>query len=99
MCGTWDVDGLMRSMPSDVFAEWLAFFRVSPWGEYRADLRAGIIASTVATMNSTGRHTYKPSDFMVDWDQPAKPAAMSDKQLRDQWRAICASLNRRKPKC
>ena len=44
------------------FAEWIAYGTVEPFGEERADLRAGIIASTVANANS--RKKFQASDFM-----------------------------------
>lgn len=47
------------------FSEWLAYEKLNPIGEQRADLRAGIIASVVASV--FGRKTYKPADFMPDF--------------------------------
>jgi hypothetical protein len=50
--------------------EWAAYFDVEPWGEERADLRAGIIASTVANVNRGRRKPFKPSDFMPEFTKP-----------------------------
>lgn len=46
--------------------EWLAYFRLDPWGESRADLRAAIVASTVANAmaRKKGGGHFKPEDFM-----------------------------------
>jgi len=41
-------DAMMARMPDRVFNEWLAFYRDEPFGEWRADLRSAIIATTVA---------------------------------------------------
>jgi len=49
-------------MDAAEFGLWLAAYQRSPWGEYRTDLQAGIIASTVANVNSTQR--FVPADFM-----------------------------------
>ena len=44
----------------------MAFERLEPWGDGRADLRAGIIASTMANMHrhSESDPVLQPSDFM-----------------------------------
>ena len=49
-------------------AEWIALDRVDPFGEWRADLRAGIVASTLANANR-GKDTkvFAPKDFMPFW--------------------------------
>ena len=46
-------------------AEWIAYDRIDPWDENRADLRAGIIASVIANVNR-GKKTkaFTPRDFM-----------------------------------
>jgi len=33
MCGTWDVDGMLAAMPSELFAEWIAYHQQEPWGD------------------------------------------------------------------
>lgn len=54
-----------REIDAREFAEWMAAYSVEPWGEERADLRAGIIASTTA--NVTAGNKTKPGDFMPDF--------------------------------
>ena len=47
------------------FMEWLAFYRIEPWGEFRADLRSGIAACGVASMwASSSGPRLRPKDFM-----------------------------------
>lgn len=53
------------------YTEWLAYHKLNPFGEQRADLRAGIIASVVASV--FGKKTYKASDFMPDFECEDKP--------------------------
>ena len=63
------------------FAEWRAYYQIEPWGEERADLRAGIIASTIANVNrGKGQKAFMPSDFMPDFDRKPKQP-MSDEQM------------------
>ena len=55
------------------FAEWQAEYELSPWGDERADLRAGIIASTIANVNRGKGKAFSPGDFMPEFDkQPQK---------------------------
>ena len=63
--GRIDVDKMLFEISSHLFSEWLAFYRLEPTGDERADLQAGIIASTIANANR-GKNTkpFKPTDFM-----------------------------------
>ncbi len=49
----------------------MAYYALEPFGEERADLQAGIIASTIANVNrdpKKRRRPYKPQDFMPKFD-------------------------------
>lgn len=51
-------------------SEWSAFLAMEPSGEERADLRAGIVSSTIANAHRQKKgKTYKPKDFMVDFNR------------------------------
>lgn len=39
LCGRWDVDGLLSDMTPAQWGEWIAYDRIEPIGEKRADLR------------------------------------------------------------
>jgi hypothetical protein len=55
------------------FTEWMEFYHQEPWGEWRSDLRAGIVAATVAN-SAGGKSTFQAKDFMPDFTDN-KPAA------------------------
>ena len=58
---------MLREMSMAELGGWLALYRVSPWGEMRADLRAGTIASVIANVNRDPKkrsRAYRPVDFM-----------------------------------
>ncbi|HEX6827845.1 MAG TPA: hypothetical protein VF104_02570, partial [Burkholderiales bacterium] len=59
------------------FTDWQHYAAAEPFGETRADLRAGIIASTVANyagkMRRDGLPPAVPTDFMPFVDRPAEP--------------------------
>jgi hypothetical protein len=67
---------------SNEFTDWMAYAELEPFGEERADLRAGIIASTIANVNR-GRHSrsYGARDFMPVFDGPR---IMSAEELQDK---------------
>ncbi len=60
-------------MPATELAEWMVYYGHQPFGDFRADLRAGMLASMIArTMG--GSKSAKPSDFMPFLDKtPAAP--------------------------
>jgi hypothetical protein len=66
------VSQAQEEINSAEFCEWLAFAEIEPFGEARADLRAGIIAATVANALSSGRKNYSASDFMPDFSGEKK---------------------------
>lgn len=70
------------------FAEWMAYYTMEPWGEDRSDLRAGIIASTIAnTQRGKRTKAFKPSDFMPNFDRPRK-CKQSPEEMRALFRLI-----------
>lgn len=59
---------------------WQAMYVVDPWGEERGDLRAGIVASSIA--NWAGKtmrkgETVAPLDYMPLVDHPKKKSNLS----------------------
>ena len=59
------VKQLLAEMDSAELTEWMAYEQVEPFGEWRADLRAGIIASTIANaLRGRGSRPLTPEDFM-----------------------------------
>lgn len=61
-----DVDRMLSDLSYRQLAEWMAFYRLHPWGDDRADVRSAIVASTVANVCQQGkrRRRYKVKDFM-----------------------------------
>lgn len=58
---------LQARVSSREFAEYWALYQLDPWGPERDDLRAGIVASTVANVNRDRRkrpRPYTPQEFM-----------------------------------
>ena len=59
------VGELLSRTSSRELTEWRAYYALEPFGEDRADLRAGVIASTMANVfRKSGTPPYKAQDFM-----------------------------------
>lgn len=77
---------LQARMGSAEFAEYLALWRLEPWGEARIDTAAATVAATVA--NHLGRRRRQLRDFLPAWLQPRARARGGDMlAVRDQFLA------------
>lgn len=66
---------MLASIPSRLLSEWMAFAELEPFGDERADLRAGIVASTIVNVNrAQGTPPVKPADFMPKFEEQVEPA-------------------------
>ncbi len=53
-------------MSASEYAEWFEYYKLEPWGEERADLRAAGVSATIANVNRGKKgKTYQPSDFLL----------------------------------
>lgn len=56
---------LLKRMGSDELSEWMAFYQLEPFGDYRADYRSGVVASTFANAHrAKDASPFRPEDFM-----------------------------------
>ncbi len=67
---------LLGRIGSDELTEWMAFYQLEPFGDMRADLRSGVIASTFANAHRA-QHTppFTPEDFMPFVERSSSPVA------------------------
>ena len=74
------------------FAEWIAYDHIEPFGEERADMRAGIISSTIAnSVRGRNRRAYKPKDFMPQYDKQTKRQNQGDMMI--VWKQFVGAQN------
>ncbi len=61
---------LLERISARELMEWTAYYQIEPFGEERADLRMGVLASTFANVNR-GKHQkpFSPDDFMPKFDR------------------------------
>jgi len=64
------VGEMLRRMTSSELSEWMAYDSLEPFGERRADLRAGIISSLIFNVNRGKNVKPKsPMDFLLSRDE------------------------------
>jgi len=75
--GESNPDAMLARMPHRVFLEWIEYTRIEPFGEERADLRAGIVASTIANClaRKKGQPAFEVKDFMPNFAPPKQKTA------------------------
>lgn len=64
---------LLHRIDSRELTEWQCYFALEPWGEERADLRAGIVSSTIANVNrmKTSDKVWNATEFMPYYEDAA----------------------------
>lgn len=85
---------MLEEMPWRVFVRWQQYNEVEPFGEDRADLRAAIIAWTMATVMTDKKHRRKLTleSFMPTFKQRKKTDEEKAQRLFDKVFAINAML-------
>lgn len=88
---------LGNRLSSRELAEWMAYYRIEPWGEERADYRAGTVAATVVNVNRTKGKPAKPDDFMPKFGVKHAPApeATERQMIAADVRSVFSALKRK----
>lgn len=82
------------AIDSREFSEWQAYWNLEPWGEGRGDLRAGIVASTMANLwRGANTPPFTPTDFMPQFDRVGEEADDPDALIAQQ-QQLLESLTR-----
>lgn len=81
---------LCDRMDVQEFQLWQALYAVEPWGDIRADLRAGVVASTVVNWAGKtlkqGAPDKRPSDFLL-FSQPKAQAPAAEPDPEQHYRS------------
>ena len=73
-------------MSSAEFTDWVAYAQIEPFGQVRADLRAGLVASVIAEVYRDPKHRpepFTPADFMPAFDTEPDPGPDLDRPPPD----------------
>jgi hypothetical protein len=87
---------LLSRTTSRELSEWMVYYELEPFGEERADLRSGIVASTIANVNrdpKKQKKPYSPQDFLPKFEGgEGVKAALSPEALRRKWEMVVAAF-------
>jgi len=73
---------LLLRLGSDELTEWMAFYQLEPFGDFRGDMRAAIVASTFANANrSRESKPFTLEDFMPFVEKTARNAPQDNARL------------------
>ena len=70
---------MLANMPISVFHDWLAYYQCEPFGEWRADHRAAVVACTMANAmrGKLGRRA-RVEDFMPKFGPKVKRQSIGE---------------------
>ncbi|MFM2465147.1 hypothetical protein P0D87_16005 [Paraburkholderia sp. RL17-368-BIF-A] len=83
----------MRDISSVEFAHWMAYYNIEPFGDPIADVRMGMVASTMANIHrDPKRPAFEPADF-IPWSnnrRNTEPIVFDDP--KDQAKFVALSV-------
>lgn len=84
-------------MTREDFRGWVAYYNLEPWGELRADLRAGIVAAAVRNgLRGKGTRSFKATDFMPQFGPREVDEALIEHRVLCWARAFKAQMDQKK---
>lgn len=85
---------MLSRIPSRLFSEWMAYYSIEPWGEERADLRAGHTTAAVSnTWRSRGQPLKEATDYILGYEQEAKQSTTLE-QMKNAFRGFVKRVKR-----
>ena len=70
-----------EEIDSAEFTDWIEFNKLDPYGQWRGDAQAGIIAATIANANRSKGPSFKPEDFMMTYGPPKRKEMSGDQMM------------------
>ena len=75
---------LLSRLGSDEFTEWVAYYQLEPFGDYRGDYRSGVVASTLANVHrGKDARAFTPEDFMPFLERTGEATSVQEDPLSD----------------
>jgi len=90
----------LEKLTASQLAEWIAYDRLDPIGESRADFRMSYLSSLVTNLaiginGKKGTKLTEVKDFILDWSGEAKESkTQSPEEMKSLFQAIAASSNK-----
>lgn len=88
----WSIADVREHMTCRELRQWMAYNEIEPFGEARADLRAAIIAHTIATYFSGTKHAL--AEFMPDFERgPAEQQTSRQQTVEEMQARMLSAFN------
>jgi len=87
-------------MPASEFVDWIAYSRIEPFGDERADWHAAIQAMVVAETQrgkTTRKKPYQVSDFLLNFEKAQPKSWQSQLQFVEMLNAAYGGKDERTP--
>lgn len=77
------MEELLARISSRELTEWMAYDRLEPFGEWRADVRSALVAMVMANAwRGKDQKAFTVDDFLIKFDAEAKPAQTVEQQMK-----------------
>lgn len=87
------VNELTSTLDAAELVEWMAFYRLDPWGGYRTDLAAATIAATMANIKRAPNQTAYSTDDFIPYQRV--PESIDHAAISAGVKSLFASLKNR----
>jgi hypothetical protein len=77
--------GWVEELPYKEFREWMVFYRMEPFGEYRMDLRMALMTANLISPHLKRGVNVKLEDFMLKF----RPKRQSLEEMRTVLQGLC----------
>jgi len=83
------VKELLSRIDSQELSEWLAYYSIEPFGEWRADLRQAITSMIIANVNRSKKsRAYKVKEFMP-FEKQQRRKQQTPEQMQAMLNLLC----------
>lgn len=85
---------LLSRIDTAELVEWMAFYELEPFGYFRRDLEAALIAQTIANVNKgKGKQPFKLTDFLLKFKADEDERKQSVSEMKSILLAIAKAQN------
>lgn len=90
--GIWNVEEWLNRVSSEQLAGWMAYYNLEPWGENRADLRNGVLISSINHMLVGEKSEAKPEQFVLKFGKSKKKPKQKAQSAKEQMENFAAIM-------
>jgi len=85
---------MLAEISAKLFAEWMAYFRIEPFGQLRGDLQAGIVAAQVFNAwRDRHQKPAGPNDYELKFGEDERPRKQTPAEMRKVLESLCGVVH------